>query len=281
MAAAGVIYARLPIMLSLRGLPVLIAAMLAADAHRWWRGTEPGERVLPRVLVLLFAAGSLSRVGLNAAAAEYGFYLLPVSLVVVALLWIVYAPRWFPRIEARRGLALAGHGLFLGLIVAHLQVSYVFYAAHTVYAQGPRGRLHLIARFPSGLPWGDAHAEVLRLLRALPPGTRVLTIPQGVGLVFLSGHAYPYGMFSYLPPEWSGRFDDARIVADWAAAPPDVVVVEHGNVSAVEFGYRGFGVDHGQAAAQWIEANYEPWAVIAYLRVLTRRGFERPARAAS
>jgi hypothetical protein len=278
MAAAGIVYARLPIMLSLRGLPVLIAAMLAADAHRWWRGAEPGERVLPRVLVLLFAAGSLGRIALNAAAAEYGFYLLPVSLVVVALLWTVYAPHWLPRIEARRGLSLAGHGLLLGLIVAHLQVSYVFYAAHTVRVEGPRGRLDLIARFPSGLPWGDAHAEVLRLLRTLPPGTRVLTIPQGVGLVFFSGLAYPYRMFSYVPPEWSGRFDDARNVADWAAAPPDVIVVEQGNVSAVEFGSRGFGVDHGQAAARWIEANYEPWAAIAYLRVLTRRGFERPAR---
>jgi hypothetical protein len=99
-----------------------------------------------------------------------------------------------------------------------------------------------------------------------------------VGLVFLSGQAYPYRMFSYLPPEWSGGFDDARIIADWAAAPPDVIVLEHSNMSAAEFGYRGFGIDHGQAASEWIEANYEPWAVIAYLRVLTRRGFERPAR---
>jgi hypothetical protein len=86
-------------------------------------------------------------------------------------------------------------------------------------------------------------------------------------------------MFSYVPPEWSGGFDDARIIADWAASPPDVIVLEQGNMSAAEFGYRGFGVDHGRAASQWIEANYEPWAVIAYLRILTRRGFERPARA--
>ena len=161
--------------------------------------------------------------------------------------------------------------------MAHLQVSYVFYAAHTVRVRGPRGSLDLIARFPSGVPWGSVHEQVLRLLGTLPSGTRVLTIPQGVGLVFLSGQAYPYRMFSYLPPEWSGGFDDARIIADWAASPPDVVVVEQGSVSAVEFGYRGFGVDHGQAASRWIEANYEPWAVIAYLRVLTRRGFDRPA----
>ncbi len=278
MAVSGVTYAMLPISVSLRGLPVLVAAMLAADLHRWWHGREPGDRVLPRVLLLLFAAGSLSRILLNAAAAEYGFYLLPVPLVVVALLWAVYVPRWLPRPEPHRKLAFACYGLLLGLIVAHLQVSYVFYAAHTVPVRSPQGALDLIARFPNGVPWGSVHEQAIRLLRTLPSGTRVLTVPQGVGLVFLSGLVYPYRMFSYLPPEWSGRFDDARIIADWAATPPDVIVVEHGSVSSVEFGYRGFGVDHGQAASEWIEANYEPWAVIAYLRVLTRRGFDRPVR---
>jgi hypothetical protein len=278
MVATGITYAMLPITLSLRGLPALIAVMLAADLRRWGAGREAGEHVLARVLVLLFAAGSLSRIGLNASAREYGFYLVPVPLLVVALLFTVYGPRWVPRGETRRGLSLAGQGLFLGLIVAHLQLSYVFYAAHTVRVHGPRGRLDLIPSFPNGLLWGSVHEQVIRLFRTLPAGTRVLTIPHGVGLVFLSGHAYPYGMFSYLPPEWSGRFDDARIVADWAATPPDVIVVEQGNASAVEFGYRGFGIDHGQAAAGWIEANYEPWAVIAYLRILTRRGFDRPPR---
>ena len=62
--------------------PCSSLAMLVADLHRWWRGAEPGERVLPRVLLLLFAAASLSRIVLYVAAAEYGFYLLPVPLVV-------------------------------------------------------------------------------------------------------------------------------------------------------------------------------------------------------
>jgi hypothetical protein len=279
LAATAVTYATLPIWVSLRGMPVLVATMLASDLHRWWRGVEPGERILPRVLLLLFAGGSLSRIILFVAAAEYGFYLSAVPLVALAVLWAVYVPRWLPVVDSRRGFALASHGLFLGLIVAHLQVSYLFYAAHTVGVQAPRGRLYLISRFPSGVPWGVVHEQVLRLLGTLPAGTRVLTIPHGVGFVFFAGLAYPYRMFSYVPPEWSGGFDDARIIADWAASPPDVIVLEQGNMSAAEFGYRGFGVDHGRAASQWIEANYEPWAVIAYLRILTRRGFERPARA--
>ena len=278
MATTAVTYAMLPIWVSVRGLPVLVATMLVADVLRWWRGVEPGERVLPRLLLLLFAAASLSRIVLFVAAAEYGFYLFPVPLVALALLWTVYLPRWLPGAGWHRGLALAGHGLFLGLIVAHLQVSYVYYAAHTVRVRGPRGSLDLIAGFPNGVPWGTVHEQALRLLGTLPSGTRVLTIPHGVGLVFLSGLTYPYRMFSYVPPEWSGGFDDARIIADWAASPPDVVIVEQGNISAAEFGYRGFGVDHGQAASGWIEANYEPWAVIGYLQVLTRRGFNRPAR---
>jgi hypothetical protein len=93
-------------------------------------------------------------------------------------------------------------------------------------------------------------------------------------------HLSPPAIFNFvLPYTYSATYGILAATASLYFLLRHVIVVEQGSLSAAEFGYRGFGIDYGRAASRWIEANYEQWVVIAYLRVLTRRGFDRPPRA--
>ena len=140
-------------------------------------------------------------------------------------------------------------GFFAGAALAALLVSSRWYALHTEEIATQRGRLYML---PDGI-----QAPAVRVLSVLPPETRVLALPEGVGLVFMSGLRSPSdGMFSYLPDEFYGNYDESRTLARWKSDPPDVVLLVKRRIP--EYGYRGFGVDYAIKPFAWILENYEP-----------------------
>src|SRR6185369_11657694 len=126
---------------------------------------------------------------LNAGGYHYGFYLLPAGLIVWALLWFEWLTPIAHASHAPRHTAL---GVFIGLIFAHAAVSQHYYAFHTVGVSGPRGEIRVID-FMLEKPPGSFQQQAVEWLKQQPPNQRVLVLPQGAGLSFISGHHNAYG----------------------------------------------------------------------------------------
>lgn len=246
--AVLLMWAELPVTQTFRALPLLMVLVLGGLGYLLLTDVAHRDDWVPHLLVWVFVLGALSRIPLRVTAHHYGFYLLPPGLIGLGLLFFDYLPRavgvaYWPRLLV----SVIGSAYFLGAIVPHTMYSLAQYARHTYEVSTPRGRLLLDESFP---------AKAVKFLQKFPPGTRVLVIPQGAGLVFFSGLTGADGMFSHLPMEFFGRYDAPGVLARWQANPPDVVVWYRTDMS--EFGYQGFGIDYAQECGRWIREHYQP-----------------------
>ena len=250
MALAGVVFARLPVESAFRILPVLAAFQLLVlirnGVRQSWRSDDIAEMAL-----WMFCLICLGRILLRTVAYHYGFYLLAPGLLCLGVFWFSYLPRklpaqgWVPR--------LCGVGVFAGLIFAHVQISDTVYALRTQPIRTPTAELFAI-RSLNGIPVGGCWAETIRLLSKLPPKSRVLAIPQGMGLLFSAGLENRYGSGEFTEPEVTGHYGDAELLERLKANPPDLIV--HTPNPREVFGV--FGDDYAQETWTWITANYEP-----------------------
>lgn len=233
-----------------RALPFIGLGVIVVLAAHWWRQPERRTEWNAHLILWIFSTVCFSRILLQCSPHGYGFFLLPPGLVALGILLFDYAPRLIGSTGwPRRVVEAAGVGLFAGAALGALQVSNNWYALHTEEIATQRGRLYTIA--------DGIQAPAVRALSVLPPDTRVLALPEGAGLVFMSGLRPTLdGMFSYLPVELYGNYDDARILARWKTNPPDVVVMVKRPMP--EYGYRGFGIDYAFDLYAWVLENYEP-----------------------
>lgn len=238
-----------------RVLPALALAAPWVALGLWRRRPAERGRATTRLLLWSFALGCLARMPLSASALHYGFYLLPVPLLALVVLWFEDVPGWLPGPAplARRVAGAVGLGMFAGIVAVHFAQSRRWYAERTALLETPRGALYLIAQV-GGFPIGQVQIDVVRALAARPPGTRVLVLPQGVGFTFLAGLTSAGGMHSFLPVEFGDAASDAELVGRLEQAPPEVVLWVPSDLR--EYGSAGFGVDYAQQTAAWLNAHY-------------------------
>lgn len=128
------------------------------------------------------------------------------------------------------------------------------------------------------VPYVGTVDEAVRFLAGQPRESRVLVVPQGVGITFLAGLQNALGSHQFLPFDLGGDWGEPQLVARLEAAPPDFVVVTAADTS--EYGKQGFGVDYGLDLARWVSSRYAPlqaWRSPYYqVSVLARR--PQPAR---
>ncbi|MBE7465658.1 MAG: hypothetical protein HS116_19460 [Planctomycetes bacterium] len=268
---------RAELSLPFRCFPFLALGVWAVLAWRFVKRREAELNTLPVLILWTFAGAMLARLGLNAHAYHFGFYMLPAALATFAVLWFKHLPEWFPRIEARWW-HWGGAGIFAGLLVTHGTASWQVLAERRVALEGPRGRMYVLERI-QGAPTGSYYRAAVELLKALPPGTRVLIVPEGAALAVLAGVELPYGLYHFLPTDLSGDYAEPRLLERLEREPPDVIVRVAYDLS--QFGARGFGVDYAPSCGAWIRSHYVPWQAIgppeqAYLLFLKRRGAPDP-----
>jgi hypothetical protein len=231
-------------------LPFIGLGVIAVLAVFWWRQPERRAEWNTHIVLWTFASACFARILLRCSPINYGFYLLPPGLVALGVLLFDYAPRHLGATGwPRRVVEAAGMGFFAGAALAALLASSSWYASHTEEIATQRGRLYML---PDGV-----QAPAVRALSGLPPETRVLALPEGAGLIFMSGLRSPHGgMFSFLPVEFYGGYNDRQILDRWKSDPPDVVLLVTRPMP--EYGYRGFGIDYAIELFAWILENYEP-----------------------
>ncbi|MBI3832580.1 MAG: glycosyltransferase family 39 protein [Planctomycetes bacterium] len=257
----------LPLDASLRFVPFACALGFALAARRAWR--ERSAAAWMRILLYLFALCSLLRILFQTWAHHFGFFLLPVPLSAVAVLLFELRDAPIFRRAHVWVWASAVTGLFLGLCARHLLFSADLYELHTVALSSPRGRL--ILKDENGL--GKMEAGLAKALAQLPAGTRVLPLPQGLGLIFFSGLENSNRKLLFYPVNFSRSGDEERILQDLEAAPPDVVVWGLGGDFS-DYGLGAFGTGFGVRVAAWINRRYEPWVVVGsgeYVRIMKRK----------
>ncbi len=255
MMLSGVIFARLPVEHAFRVLPLLAVARLAMllwnGVRNPWRSDEVAEAAL-----WLCCFVCLGRTLFRTVAFHYGFYLLLPGLIALGIFWFVYLPHKAP---AQNWVTrLCGAGVFAGLIFSHVQISDLAYALSTQPIRTPATELYAIHSF-NGVPTGVCWAETIRLLAKLPPQSRVLAIPQGMGLLFSAGLENTYGSGEFTEPEVTGNYDDAHLLARLKAQPPDLIV----RTASPREVFGIFGDDYAQNTWTWITDNYEalPYSV--------------------
>jgi hypothetical protein len=233
-----------------RALPLVMVLVLAVLAVLFARQPDRRQEWLAHVLLWVFGLACLWRIVLNSRPHHYGFYLIPVGLVCLGVVFFEYGPRvaspgaWSGRVFGAAG---------IGLLAASATMAYAdsrqFDALQAREISTPRGRLRILDR------WGLQIAAV-RALSLLPPGTRVATVPEGSGLLYFSGAREADTMFSYLPMEVVGVEGDTELLTRWKGNPPDVAVWV--GVPLDEFGSSGFGADYAQRSMAWLLAEYAP-----------------------
>jgi hypothetical protein len=258
----GALYAWRGVELGFQATPVVLLVALIAVGWSAGRSGDLGMR-LPELLVLAFSLAALARIPLRVKPDHYGFYLLPVGLVGLALVTVRLVPGWL-RVPARDRLPFAAvaAGLLLGSGVGAQLKSAQHYAFYDLQLRTPRG----------GLVVQSVDAPLVQLiadLRRLPPETRLVALPQGSAVGFFAGLESGQPWSSYLPMEVPTAADDARLTSSMAARPPDLILRVLLDTS--EFGSRGFGEDYALASSRWIDSNYRLLRVVGNDGILLGR----------
>jgi hypothetical protein len=231
----------------LRALPVVAVAGLADAALRSRRPAD--------VVLWAFAAGALARLPLAAGAHHYGFYLVPIPLAALLLVWFRWLPDRFGGAPRARVLAgAAGVAVAATLCWTHARASAAMWARHTAHVVAPRGDLWLLDDV-GGVRMGSIYAAAIARLQAYPPATTVMGAPEGAGLAFLAGLSTWHGRFSYYPPE-TGPEADRDILRDLEADPPGVVLLLN-LLDLRAYGVTRFGIDYATESVGWILRRYE------------------------
>lgn len=235
-----------------RPLPLFALAIGAAAwlALRRASDAEAARRARAWLALSAFAFTLLLKMILNARVQHYGFALaLPATLLVVAALVGRLPAELERRGRAGAVLRLGALTLLAVAVLAHLDLTRRFLAqkSEVVGRGGDAFRADLRGRFMNSAL--EAYAGLAR------PGDTLAVLPEGVMLNYLTGSVNPTPYVNFMPPELL-LFGEERIVAAFAAAPPDWILLVHKDTS--EYGFPYFGPDYGTRLASWVQERYEP-----------------------
>jgi hypothetical protein len=238
-----------------RAVPLLLLIAVAGCAWRFLRRPTDRDRLIPYVLLFGFALACLVRTPLRAGAEHYGFYLFAPAVMALGVLLCRSVPSLVARRPGRASgaPALAGATLLLTLAATHAwktrEVASAWYGpGETPRVRTAHGSLPLLAAYRHTVD------EAVRFLSERPPQTKVVVLPEGVGITFLSGCTNALGVHTYLPVDFCGAYDDPAMVRRLQEAAPDYIVFNSRDLS--EYGKRAFGLDYAVAVAAWVNEHY-------------------------
>jgi hypothetical protein len=207
-----------------------------------------------RLLLAVLALALLARMILRPRVFDYGYYQAALAAIMVPAVLIAELPNWL-RLSRRGSLALtmATLTLFLAGTVTLSAISYQNLCLKTV----PVGTG--IDRFYSSRldPTGVLVDSVSSALRAGPPTSTLLVLPEGVMINYLARLPSPIAPYAYYAAATAGGRED-QIVADLQSHPPDFVVII--SRPLLEYGITRYGseTDEGRQILTWVRRHYLP-----------------------
>jgi 4-amino-4-deoxy-L-arabinose transferase-like glycosyltransferase len=242
----------------LRFLPVVLLGGGVAG----WRWMARGDRRGPiSILLAVYGLAVLARVALRVpSGGAFGGFFLPIPLVLFSYGWLVGWPEWLgAKIEggaqvvqrAGRVAAWAILLLLLGMAVVHGHRYRRLYAFPIETARGD---------FYAPTSTGPALAEALSFLeRETAPGDRILVLPEGSELAFLTGRRMPLRHQIFLPGLMSSS-EERTMLQSLERSPVEYLFLV--NRPMREFGAVAFGDDFYRPFGNWIETHYRRVATL-------------------
>jgi len=256
-----------------RALPLLLLLGAIWNWGRFARGTEPAARSACTFILFGTALQSVTRIFFRCGAEHYGFYLMTPAIAAFAIFW----PRELAARSAAGGsagtriAASASTVLLLGLAGSHavatMKMSRDWYGgAQTRRVTTPFGTMAI------NRSYGETLRQSIEYLATKPPGRSIVVWPEGAAITFLAGGINPLGMFTFLPLDFCGSYDEPSVVSRLDVAAPEFIVVVARDTK--EYDKEGFGVDFATDLVRWCSAHYRVEKTIAggtyAVRVLAR-----------
>jgi len=214
----------------------------------------------PLALLLVISLCASSRIYLNITPAWYGFvFMIP---VVVLMVYVFF--EWLPRRGLYSRATAAAWALPFVLVAASGLL-----AAHAAYSEGEPVTTKRGA-YVDRLPQRAAAMQLLLQHLERVHARELVVMPEGLTINYLASVRTRMRYQTFTPVEIAG--DEQAVIADLDAKRPRYVLIVPRDVR--EFGYRGFGLDYGQAIVAWLRARYTVEARFGAMVLLrrTRRG---------
>jgi hypothetical protein len=226
---------------------LLIVALLLIVVARSRFHSRP--RVLLRFVLATFGLLLLGKIFLAARVYHYGFALAMPAMLVAVAAFTSWLPRWIEKRNGNGHILRAAALALVGIVLyVHLRAyAMLYHDKPVIVAQGTADQFRA-----NGV--GVIVNEVSHLLGALPPGTTVAVVPQGVMIDYLSARNNPTPYVTLMPPEVL-MYDDATIFSAYERNRPDVVVIIGADLS--EYGYASFD-EVAPLTAAFFREHYTP-----------------------
>jgi len=233
-----------------RILPATTAVCLVYYLFKLKYSDEPKTSIKYAVMIMfcILSGSLLAKILLSARIWHYGFALaMPAMLLAIATLTGGFE---MSSMDRKSVFPWIGFGFSLMLILVFLPVSVKTYATRTLPIEANGDKI-LCDEGYKGYR-AKAFLEVIQDITSRDD--RVLILPEGIMLNYLSRRQAPTRHINYMPPEFA-IFGEDEMLRELTQSSPDLVIIWKKDLSdygKVRFGQEGFGKD----ILSWITGNY-------------------------
>lgn len=253
--------------LPLFSLGILIVAVTRSVRLRLRGHSSTGPGTL--AVCAAFAFALLAKIALNVSLWHYGFALAMPATILMVVTLIRLVPDLLNRLYGGGRLFRMAAMAAIVVDLANLQrVSSLYY--HSKTAQVGRGGDGMLAYSSRVEPKAAAVNKALDWIESkVPPRARLLVLPEGVMLNYLSRRSSPIPYINILPPELA-MYGEENILASMRKSPADYVLIVHREMRYYRTPYFGAGPSYGKRIMDWVRLNY------ATVRLIMEPPLKRP-----
>jgi hypothetical protein len=230
----------------------LVYAVLAAPP----RGATIDRGAAARWMVAILSAALMARMFLNGRIYQFGFYQAALAAMLVPAVLIGDLPN-------RLRLGQRGRLTVTLLVAALLLPGLLRLTSRSLHILGAKtfsvgsGADRFLVESPSVEATGAIVDRLSRELGRVPEGQKVLVLPEGEMINYLSRKACPVAPFFFFSAATADG-QEAALVRQLDSDPPDWVVVVSRDLR--EYGIGRYGTEQGQGLEllQWVSSRYRP-----------------------
>lgn len=233
-----------------RCIPLLLLVVLTLVGLRVFRRLKAGgfsSALAMQLILVILATAMLTRMALFVRVYHYGFFQAALAAMVVAAALVSEVPAWTG--PGRAGRLITGAG---GLATMALLSAAVIARSNSIRAEQTQvvgSSSDRFLAFNSAVdPIGALVEWASKRLSSAPPRAKLLVLPEGLAINFLSKHVSPIVL------KGNGATEQVML-ENLSKVPPDyIVLITRNENSQAQYGAPG---NPGFYLMQWVEQNYE------------------------
>jgi hypothetical protein len=239
-----------------RCLPFAGVALVGWQVTRFFWTAQLDDRVISlRIFFALLGLVLMARMALNARIYQFGFYQAAIEAVVLVAFLIGEFPGLIGRTPMARATILAGAIALIGPGLARLVDQNR--RTHTLvnFPVG-EGRDQFLTLQPSFLASTQTLGGIVEQLSKLPPGQKLLVLPEGLMLNYLARMPSPLPQFFYYSVATEAG-KERELVGRLEKKPPEWVVLVARDLKEYGIEHYGERSGAGKDLLEWLGQNYD------------------------